>query len=201
MWNYVDVFKNLERNKRLKAERDKRRRKQEKTFRLTRIPAEVRIGGVLEKSDFIPARLFLNDFHSKSLRLFVAEPVDEFQNVSININDEKTFYVKGVVRRCVLFGLDSHVIAKTVYPYRLEIQLKFRDEREELSIERYADAFFRRHVLGMKNEVNEFYPEAGRSLRKKNSRVISVKDQSKSPSSDIADIPSFDELDLFKRGA
>lgn len=196
MWSYADVFKNMEREKRIKAQKEARKKKLERSsYRLVRIAAELRVGGALEKATVIPARLFLNDFSDKQVRLFVSSPVAIDRKVTVHIQDEKTFQVKGSITRCVHYALDSHIIADLVFPYRIDIKLQFKNEKEALNVRSYAQSIYQKYVLGHEDEIAIINDRDSLKIPQRSPLKVLEQDDNQ------ANIPAFEDLEIFKKGA
>jgi hypothetical protein len=137
-------------NQRARALAQARRREKErakKPMHLRRVVGQLKAANNEEAAN---ARVLLNDLTPKGMGLFCSKPMMVGEEVSLTLEQPKQFYVKGRVVWCQEYSVDSHVLSKVSYSYRVGIEFIFDTDEDRKTVEDYCAELMKKHVFTIK---------------------------------------------------
>jgi len=118
-----------------KRERERSRR----PLHLKRVYAQIKVETQAEPAKVLDARILLNDITPQGLGLFSMEPILVGQNIAITLDHPSRIYLKGRVVHCQEFAVNSHIMSKDPFLYRVGIHFQFVSKEEEDAVAKFCE--------------------------------------------------------------
>jgi hypothetical protein len=113
---------------------------------LRRVRAQLKIsdgyGGLQHGiQGILPARVLLNDFGAKTLKLFTPTALRPGQVISISIEAPRQFYARAQVIACHSVPSETRIITEMPYGFRVAVAFLFDNDVEREIVRRYPASF------------------------------------------------------------
>ncbi|MBY0471587.1 hypothetical protein K2X30_10510 [bacterium] len=132
---------------RIEDTRALKRAESKKSLHVHRTRAQIK---VTEKNgtstQFLPARVILNDLRPESLRLFTSVPVQQGQLITLTIEHPRNFYVQARVVWCKNMPTGTPILTEMPYLYRLQLEFVFKTHSEKNSVKNYCEEIFSNYL-------------------------------------------------------
>ena len=97
------------------------------------------------------ARVLLNDLTAESVQIYVTRNMFQGEELSLNLQQPRRFYVKGKVLWCRESEASGRVITAVRYTHRICLQFVFDSPEEAAEARKFADEIRRLHLSPNKN--------------------------------------------------
>lgn len=136
-----------QRRKAIQAARERQKHKSRKRLKLQRVRAELKILDGLESS-LTEARVVLTDVSPAGLGFFANVSLPVGQEISLTMEHPKRFYVKARVLGCQEHDIDSHVLSRDRFSFRLAVEFIFENDEERRQVRSYCEQLQNEYLWG-----------------------------------------------------
>jgi hypothetical protein len=140
-------------NQRSRASISNRKRERDKTRRplhLKRVQAELKVADPGQTPTVTSARVLLNDISPKGMGLFSASPFLPGTEIALTLSSPRQVYLRGRVAWCQEYDVDSKILSKNQFSYRVGIEFLFDSEAEEKSLKAFCEEIFKEHLFSLR---------------------------------------------------